>query len=89
MAAFVYILCSVTCLLCCALLFKRYRISRAYLLLRSAIAFLCFTVANILLFIDLILVPNVDLTLWRNLVTLAGVLVLLAALISETKGNAR
>jgi hypothetical protein len=89
MAAFVYILCAVTCLACCALLFKRYRISRLHLLLWSAIAFLCLTVGNILLFIDFIILPQIDLTLWRNLVTLAGVLVLLAALIYETRGGIR
>ena len=89
MAAYVYLLCSATCLACCGLLFKRYCNSRLPLLLWSAIAFLCFTLGNILLFIDFIVLPQVDLTLWRNLVTLAGVLVLLAALVYETRGGAR
>jgi hypothetical protein len=45
------------------------------------VAFLCFAVANIILFFDLVILPDVDLKIWRNLVNLIGVILLLFALI--------
>jgi hypothetical protein len=48
-------------------------------------AFLCFTITNIILFIDIVILPTtVDLSLVRNFITLLGVVVLLYGLI---KGN--
>jgi hypothetical protein len=84
MAETVYIVCAVTSLLCSVLLLKRYGQSRSGLLLWSGVAFLCLTVAGILLFVDLVIVRQVDLMMYRNLATLAGVLVLLSALIADT-----
>ena len=81
----VYILCGLTSLGCMLLLFNRYRHTRVELLLWSALAFLCFTITNILLFVDLVIFPTtVDLSFLRNLITFGGVLVLLYGLI---KGN--
>jgi hypothetical protein len=69
---------------CTILLIGRYRRSRVNLLFWSALAFLFFTITNILLVIDLALLPKtVDLMIWRNLATLAGVIVLLRALIHD------
>ena len=87
MAETVYIVCAITSLLCSVLLLKRYGQSRSDLLLWSGVAFLCFTIAGILLFVDLALVPQMDLMMYRNLTTLAGVLVLLYALIADTWRN--
>ena len=87
MAETVYIVCAITSLLCSVLLLKRYGQSRSGLLLWSGVAFLCFTGAGILLFIDLVVVRQVDLMMYRNLMTLAGVLVLLCALIADTWRN--
>lgn len=89
MAAFVYILCAVTSFCCGALLLRRHRLSRLRLLLWSGIAFCCFTVGNVILFVDLIILPQVDLTLWRSLFNLGGVLLLVGALISEARGGSR
>lgn len=83
MAHIVYILCALTSLGCTALLFGRYKKSKVVLLFWSAAAFLCFTVTNMLLFVDLVLFPDLDLAIWRNLATLVGVVVLLHALIHD------
>jgi hypothetical protein len=43
------------------------------------------TLNNTLLFVDLIVVPDIDLILWRNLTALIGVGTLLVSLIWETR----
>lgn len=81
----VYILCGLTSLGCMVLLINGYRKSKVELLFWSAVAFFCFTCTNIVLFIDIVVLPTtVDLSLLRNVITLAGVGVLLYGLI---KGN--
>jgi hypothetical protein len=79
----VYILCALTSFGCTVLLFGRYRRTRVNLLFWSAVAFLAFTTTNILLFVDMVIVPDADLAIWRNGCTLCGVMVLLHALIQE------
>jgi hypothetical protein len=83
MGSIVYLLCALTSLGCTVLLVGRYRKTRVDLLFWSAAAFLAFTVTNVLLFIDLVMVPDIDLVLWRNGFTLAGVIVLLYGLINN------
>jgi len=85
MGQIVYILCGLTSLGCMLLLTNGYRKTRVELLFWSAFAFFAFTCTNILLFIDIVILPTtVDLSTLRNCVTLAGVGVLLYGLI---KGN--
>ena len=81
MGPLLYLLCALTSLGCTVLLTGRYRKSRVDLLFWSAVAFLAFTVTNVLLFVDLVVVPGVDLALWRNGFTFGGVIVLLYGLI--------
>jgi hypothetical protein len=83
MGHIVYVLCAVTSLGCTILLINRYRKARLGLLFWSACAFLAFTMTNVLLFIDLVMVPDRDLSLLRNLITLTGVLVMVYGLITE------
>ena len=81
MGQFVYILCALTSLGCTVLLTGRYRKTRVDLLFWSAAAFFCFTITNIILFVDLVMVPDMDMILLRNGFTLVGVMVLLYGLI--------
>ncbi len=81
MAHFVYLLCAVTSVTCSVLLLRQYRRSRSALLFTSGIAFLCFAGSNVILFVDLVMLPEIDLKIWRNLLTLVGVVQLLCALI--------
>ena len=80
----VYILCALTSFGCTLLLTARYRKTRVDLLFWSAVAFLGFTVTNVLLFVDLVVLPDVDLALWRNAFTFAGVVLLLYGLIRNS-----
>jgi hypothetical protein len=85
MAETVYILCALTSLLCAVMLYRRYRQVRTHLLFWSCACFVFFTVTNILLFVDLVLVPtSSDLALLRAAVNLSGLLMLLYGLILET-----
>ena len=83
MAEIVYILCALTCVTCTILLFRGYRRSRARLLLWSSLCFAGLTANNILLFLDKITFPNVDLLWLRNCAGLASLIVLLYGLIFD------
>ena len=85
MAAFVYILCALTSVVCAALLLRASKRTPSRLLVWSGNSFICLALANILLFIDLVMVPNHDLLIIRNIVTLLGVLMLLYGLIWEAE----
>jgi len=77
----VYLLCALTSMGCTVLLTTRYQKTRVGLLFWSGLAFFAFTITNVLLFVDLVMVPDADLSLWRNGFTFAGVIVLLYGLI--------
>ena len=81
MAELVYILCGMTSIGCAVLLLRQYRATRGDLLFWSAGCFFCLAITNVLLFVDLVLLPAIDLSLLRSLVTLVGIVMLLAALI--------
>lgn len=78
-----YAVAALTCLSCTALLLRRYTQTRARLLLWSTLCFLGLSVNNILLFVDLVLVPDADLRLYRHLASLTGTLLLLYGFIWE------
>lgn len=84
MAEIVYLLCGLTSTWCAFLLFRGWRENRTKLLFWSGICFLCLALNNILLFVDLVLVPEMDLGVYRNGLVAAGLLVLVKGMISET-----
>ena len=79
----VYLLCALTSLGCAILLFKGYRASRTRLLFSSALCFALMAAANTLLFVDLVIVPDMDLSILRTTITAIGHLVLLFGLITK------
>lgn len=82
--ALVYLLCLATSLCCLWLLVRSYRRTRSRLLLWSALAFVGFALNNLLVFVDLIILPTeVDLLPLRNLTSLAAVSVLLFGFVWE------
>lgn len=83
MAEAVYLLCAITSSLCAALLFRGYRANRTRLLFWSSLCFVGLAFNNVLLFIDLVIVPDVDMRLLRHLPALAAMMVLLIGLIME------
>ena len=85
MATLVYALCALTSVTCAVLLFRGYAASGARLLLWAALCFVGLATNNVLLFVDLGLAPGVDLSVWRSLPTLAGLLLLIYGLVWETR----
>ena len=85
MASVVYALCALTSGLCALLLGRAYRASRARLLLWSSLAFVGLALNNLVLFIDLIVVPTVDLSLYRSLLAAVSIMVLLLGLIWDSE----
>lgn len=83
MAELVYLLCASTSILCAVLLMRGYRSSRMRLLFWSAFCFVGLAINNLLLLLDLLVFPDVDLFLLRTFVALVAVGVLLIALIWE------
>ncbi len=85
MAGLIYGLCAVTAFLCMVLLFQAYWQSRYKLLLWGAICFAGLTLNNILLILDKIYVPLMDLSMWRVSAAFISMLILLYGLIYETE----
>ena len=83
MAEVVYVLCAITSIACAALLFRGYRANRTSLLFWSSLCFMGLALNNVLLFVDLVMVPSVDMRLWRGASALTAVLVLVFGLIME------
>ncbi len=85
MAETVYILSALTSLLCSVLLIRGYRRSRVRLLMWSSMCFLGMAISNVALIVDLVIVPDTDLRLWRNLPVLIGLVFLLFGLIWDAE----
>ena len=81
----VYLLCALTSLACAALLLRGYRRSGARLVLWSGLCFACFAISNVLLIIDVRVVPERDLSVIRTLPSLVGAALLLYGLIWDAK----
>lgn len=85
MASAVYLLGMFVALACGVLLARGYRQSRQRLLLWSSICFLGLALSNALLFVDLRLLPSIDLHLLRRAVTAISILVLLFGLVWDSE----
>ena len=79
--AVIYTLCIFTSGLCSWLLMTAFRRQRQSLLLSSAVSFILLTLNNVLVFTDLIILPQIDLSLARSLTALSAGLVLLGGII--------
>ena len=85
MAEAVYLLCAATSIACGFLLLRGYQVSKTRLLFWASLCFLGLAINNVILFIDLIMLPEVDLFWWRTLPAVAGMGILLYGLISESR----
>jgi hypothetical protein len=84
MATAIYVLCALTSIACAFLLLRGYSQSRVRLLFWSGLCFAGFALNNILLILDLSVLPDVDLEMWRTLPALAGVSLLIYGLVWES-----
>lgn len=83
MAPIVYMLGTLVTLACGILLLRGYSRARKRLLLWSGLCFLALAVSNLLLFLDLVVFPNIDLYRWRLGVAVVAMMLLLFGLIWE------
>jgi hypothetical protein len=84
MAEAVYLLCAVTSLLCAGMLVRSYRRSRMKLILWTSLCFMGLAVNNVLLFVDLAIIPkDVDLRILRNLTAVGALAILLYGMITS------
>lgn len=81
----VYILCFLTSVACAALLGRSYVASRTGLLLWSSVCFGFLALNNLMLVIDLLVLPSYDLRLLRLLLALAAVVSLIWGFIWEVE----
>jgi hypothetical protein len=82
----VYLLCLATSMLCLLLLIRAYQRSGVKLLLWSALCFVGLALNNLLLFIDVVVLPtSIDLMPIRQLTALGAVGVLLYGFIWESE----
>jgi hypothetical protein len=84
MATAIYVLCALTSLACAFLLLRGYSRSRVRLLFWSGLCFAGLALNNILLTLDLSVLPDVDLEVWRTVPALAGVFLLIYGLVWES-----
>lgn len=81
MSTIIYGLCALVALLCAWLLLAAWRRQNHRLLLWSGLCFAGFTVNNVLLVLDKVVFPDVDLSVWRTSVAAISIAVLLYGLI--------
>jgi hypothetical protein len=84
MAAIVYVVGVLTSLMCAVLLLRGYLRGRKRLLLWSGLCFAGLAISNLLIFIDLVLVPELDLYLYRLATATVAMGLLLYGLIWES-----
>jgi len=83
-ATVVYLLCALTSLACAVLLLRAYGRTRVRLLFWSGLCFAGLCLNNVLLLVDLRVMPHLDLSIVRMLPALLGVTVLVYGLIWES-----
>lgn len=83
MATAVFGLCAATSIVAALLLLRGYWSSRTRLLLWSSLGFLGLAANNVVLFVDKVVVQDVDLLLLRNSVGLLGLALILYGLVEE------
>jgi hypothetical protein len=81
MAALVYCLGTLVTLLCAMLLLRSYARTRTRLLLWSGLCFAGLTLSNLLTIIDMLVLTELDLYLWRLATAALAMLVLLYGLV--------
>ena len=81
----VYMLCAGTSLLCAVLLLQSYSKNRVRLLFWSGLCFAGLAIDNLLIYVDMIVYPQVDFSFWRKIPGLIALLLLLYGLIWDSK----
>lgn len=83
MAYAVYALCAMTSVFCAVMLARSYRANRTRLLMWSTLCFVGLAINNLLLFVDLVVVEDIDLSIVRTGTALASMVLLVIGLMTE------
>ena len=83
MAEAVYALCALTSIFCAVLLLRAYAARRVRLLLWSGVCFIGLALNNVLVLLDVMVFDDTDLSLFRTIPAVAGVVVLVYGLVWE------
>jgi len=80
----VFLLCFATCIVCLVLLTLAYLRSRNRLLLWSALCFVFLAINSGLVVVDIIVLPDIDLRIYRQIAALCAVVILLFGFIWDS-----
>ena len=83
MAEAVYLLCAITSVVCAGLLVRSYRSHPTRIVLWSTLCFVGLAFNNILMFVDLVIVPELDLSVLRSATAFVAVILFLIGLLWE------
>jgi hydrogenase/urease accessory protein HupE len=81
MASAIYTLCALTALACAFFLLRGYRKGGYRLLLWSGLCFVGMSINNLLLMLDQLALPAIDLSAWRSATALIALMTLLYGLV--------
>lgn len=81
----VYLLCAGTSCICAVLLLRGYSKNAVRLLFWSGLCFIGLALDNAMLYIDLVVVPDVNIAIWRRVPALAALTLLIYGLIWDSK----
>jgi Family of unknown function (DUF5985) len=85
MPGLVYLLSSATCLLCAVMLFRGYARTGVRLLFWSGLCFAGLMLDNFMVYVDLIVAPNISLAIWRKVPGLIAIMLLVYGLIWDAE----
>jgi hypothetical protein len=85
MPGLVYILCAVTSLACAVLLLRGYWRTGVRLLLWSGLCFVGLAIDNVFLYVDMIVIPDIDISILRRLPGLVALMLLIYGLVWDSK----
>lgn len=83
MAATVYLLCTLASSICAVLLLREHRKTSSRLLFWSSLSFTAMALSNALVFVDFIILPTVDFSLYRGVVFFLATALLLYGLVRD------
>jgi hypothetical protein len=81
----VYILCFATCTACATLVTRAWVRTRTQLLMWTAVSLVFLALNNLLVIADLLLLPDLDLSIWRHFAALAAGATLVVGFIWEAE----
>ena len=83
MAELIYLLCALVSTFCAALLIRNYFRARQMLALLASLCFVGLALNNVLLFVDRVVAPDIDLSVLRSGVAFVAMLLLVLGLALE------